>query len=158
MDGTRPWVRPQAVPRYVLKYVPTTLYHHDGVTVTSNSFCVDGHRYPIRELSHVYRVYPPHEPDRFHALITSVLLLGVLLAPALVAGGAGAAAWFGAGATGALAARLIRIRLRPRVAELWGRFRGRPVRLLTTTDQTHFGQVCRALQRARELADRTRLD
>jgi hypothetical protein len=33
--------------------------------------------------------------------------------------------------------------------ELWARMEGQPIRLLHTTDSARFGQVCRALMRAR---------
>jgi hypothetical protein len=39
---------------------------------------------------------------------------------------------------------------RPRLFELWALFRGHRVRLFHTYDVREFGQVCRALTRARE--------
>lgn len=45
--------------------------------------------------------------------------------------------------------------LQPRAYELWARFRGRLVRLFRSRDPREFGQVCRAVVRAREHAGLT---
>lgn len=42
--------------------------------------------------------------------------------------------------------------LQQRTYELWARFRGQVVRLFRSPDAREFGQVCRALTRAREYA------
>lgn len=42
---------------------------------------------------------------------------------------------------------------RRRLFELWAEFRGRPVRLYRCRSERVFGQVCRALLRAREYAE-----
>jgi hypothetical protein len=41
--------------------------------------------------------------------------------------------------------------LQERSYELWARFRGQQVRLFRSDDAREFGQVCRALLRARQL-------
>jgi hypothetical protein len=45
-------------------------------------------------------------------------------------------------------------RLRHRLFELWAQFDGRTVRLFSCHNEREFGQVCRALVRAREYAYR----
>jgi hypothetical protein len=45
--------------------------------------------------------------------------------------------------------------LQPRMYELWARFRGELVQLFRSRDEQEFGQVCRALVRAREYAGLT---
>jgi hypothetical protein len=45
--------------------------------------------------------------------------------------------------------------LQSKLYELWARFRGQQVRVFHCFDQREFGQVCRALTRAREYAGLT---
>jgi len=157
MDKIRPGPRAKT-PRFVIRYVPAVLYHHDGVTVTSQFFQAYGRRYPVRELSRLRRVLPLAEPARCHSLLMTLTVLAVVLAPAIVRSmpAPATATWLGCAALtlAGLSYRLVRLRLRVRrqVCELWARFRGHPVRLFVTSDPAQFSQVCRALQRAREHA------
>lgn len=157
MDKIRPGPRAKT-PRFVIRYVPAVLYHHDGVTVTSHFFQAYGRRYPVRELSRLRRVLRLREPARCHSLLTTLAVLTVVLAPAIVRSTPtpATAPWLGCAALtlAGLSYRLVRLRMRLRrqVCELWARFRGHPVRLFVTSDPAQFSQVCRALQRAREHA------
>ena len=86
------------------------------------------------------------------AVLASLAALGVALATATqclwVRGAILLLAFFAAAAPALILA--MTGRLRPCRYELWGRYGGRPVRLFVTDDERVYGQVTRALRRARE--------
>ncbi|GIG93180.1 hypothetical protein Pen02_81160 [Plantactinospora endophytica] len=114
-------------------------------------FVVEGRRFPVAELSHLQTARGPHE-----SLWATVMALAVALAFAATLTWRGLGGIVGAGLGGAatfvaLGAVLMR-RRRPRTYELWGMYRCRTVLLFVTADERRFGQVARALIRAREVA------
>ncbi|GIG93190.1 hypothetical protein Pen02_81260 [Plantactinospora endophytica] len=114
-------------------------------------FVVEGRRFPVAELSHLQTARGPHE-----SLWATVLALAVALAFAATLtwrglGGIVGATLGGAATFVALGAVLMH-RRRPRTYELWGMYRGQTVLLFVTADERRFGQVTRALIRAREVA------
>ncbi|HEY8534608.1 MAG TPA: DUF6232 family protein [Micromonospora sp.] len=133
-----------------------TLYRQPGIHVTPEWFVVAGRRFPVRELSNLRTTRGA--PDRFTvravtatALVlvavgaalgyrgldrlnatTCLALLGAVFVPALLA-------WVGH-------------RRRPRPYELWGTYRGMDTLLFRSDEERQFGQVTRALVRAREIS------
>src|SRR2546429_6855233 len=154
-----------------------TYYRDDNVHITSVAIHVDGQRYPFGELDGIWRTGRRIAGRRMLGGVAVVLvafgftglvrytwwfsglhrrLEGWLrTGPAAVAV-IGIAVLFVA-MLGVLAfevgLRAIEdIRGHARELQLWASVRGQPVLLLHTNDQTRFGQVCRAIVRARAAA------
>jgi len=133
-----------------------TLYRQPGIHVTPEWFVVAGRKFPVRELSNLrttrgapdrltVRAVGPTAVvlaaigaalgfrglDRLNPAICLALLLAVFVPVAL--------AWIGH-------------RRRPRPYELWGWYRGMDTLLFRSDEERQFGQVTRALRRAREIA------
>ena len=136
---------------------PVDLYRKPGITVTTDVFRVGGRSFPINQLSDLRTARGPHDPLTIRAVaVTAVVLAGIGLA----LGYTGtfyrltAAAYLTLGAA-ALVPVLVAAaghRLRPPAYELWGRYRGTMLLLFTSDQEREFGQVTRAVRRAREAA------
>jgi hypothetical protein len=151
-----------------------TFYRDDQVRITSSAFHVDGHRYPLEDLDGVWRAR--HRLGGRRVLIGLGVLLAAIAFTALVrytwwfgglrrqverwlrAGPASVAAVgflvlllavLGVVAVEAGLIAIEDIRGHARELQLWASIRGEPVLLLSTNDRDRFGQVCRALVRAR---------
>lgn len=133
------------------------LYHQPGVRVTSEALIVAGRRFPVAELTHLQTARGPHDRLTTRAvLLTVAVLVGIGVAlgyagdlyelPAAAYAGLGLAAFVPVGLAAA------GHRWRPPAYELWGRYRGSVVLLFSSDQERQFGQVTRALIRAREAA------
>jgi len=135
-EGERP-----ARPTFV-RSQPGTLLHQPGIRVTGRWFIVGSRRYDVTELSHLRTVRGRHDPLTTRAVVTTGVVLAAvgavmigstaLLVPLVLA-------WLG-------------YRLRPRPFELWADYRGTTIQLFSSDSEREYGQVCRALVRAREIA------
>lgn len=133
------------------------LFDAPGIRVTTESFTVAGRGFALGELTELRTARAPRDPLAFrvvatcaaiwcavglyigyedsthrHGVLTYLVLGGSATVPALVALALG--------------------RLRPPDYELWARYRGRQTLLFRTDQERQFGQVTRALLRAREAA------
>jgi len=139
----------------VAGWAPAPLYRQPGILVTYHVFEVAGRRYAVADLSDLRTARGPQDPFAVRA----VLLAGLIVAAVVTA------VSFGGGPTGLdpatylalLAAACLPVllavvvaRIRPRPFELWGLHYGVMVRLFVTDDERVYGQVTRALRRARE--------
>ncbi|MFY1672885.1 DUF6232 family protein [Plantactinospora sp. WMMB334] len=136
---------------------PVDLYRQPGVRVTSEAFFVAGRKFPITELTHLQTARGPHDRLTLRAVgITAAVLIGIGIAlgytgdlyrlPATTYAGLGLAAFVPVGLA------LAGARWRPPAYELWGRHKGDLVLLFSSDHERQFGQVTRALIRAREAA------
>lgn len=149
-DGSA--TRPPRPPRAA---TPTLLYARPGIVVTAERFTVGRASWPVAELTQVWTTRGPHDRLALRAVgVTGALIggVGVLLG---FTGGLQrltAAAYLTLGTVGLLPVLLVLIgdRWRPPAYELWGRHKGVEVLLFTSDDERQFGQVTRALRRARE--------
>jgi len=130
-------------------------YQQGGITVTDRWFVVAGRRYPLSELSRLRTARGPHD--------TLTIKAGVLTGAVLAAIGALLTALqarplldariylvMAVAALVPLALAMIGYRFRPRPWELWGEFRGTTVQLFYSEAEHEYGQVTRALMRAKE--------
>jgi Family of unknown function (DUF6232) len=132
---------------------PTTVFYptRGGVSVTNRYFTAFGHRYRIDQLSDV--TWGPRSIEtarrtmvRLVAVEALVPVIIVALAPTLVAVLAALGYMlFGTAMIGFAVYRW------PVALEIWAEYRGEPVILYTSTNQTQFHQVKRALSRALEM-------
>ena len=133
------------------------LYREPGVRVTSDAFIVAGRRFTITELTHLQTARGPHDRLTLRAvMVTAAVLIGIGVAlgytgdlyrlPASTYAGLGLAAFVPVGLA------LVGHRWRPPAYELWGRYKGSTVLLFSSDHERQFGQVTRALIRAREAA------
>lgn len=137
---------------------PETLLRQPGILVTDRWFVVGSRRYEVNALSHLRTVRGPHDSLTIKAVVTTGVVLAGLGA-VLTASTSGAGQPIRYGALPALGAALlvpavlavVGSRLRPRPYELWGEYHGLTVQLFYSADERQYGQVCRALVRAREL-------
>ncbi|MGR6321717.1 DUF6232 family protein [Micromonospora soli] len=142
-------------PRSARAAAPTLLYARPGIVVTAERFTVGRASWPVAELTQVWTTRGPHDRLVLRAVgVTAALIggVGVLLG---FTGGLQrltAAAYLALGAVGLLPVLLVVLadRWRPPAYELWGRYRGAEVLLFSSDNERQFGQVTRALQRARE--------
>lgn len=145
--AARPAPRPSAL-----------FYRRAGVVVSGDALQVPGHHYPMAELSNLRSSRRTADPATWWAVLLSGAVLATLGAVVSAAGQP-------AGqdrltypllvvAAGCLAAIGLYARHRARrTYEVWGEFHGRTCLLFATTDIREFGQVTRALRRAREAAE-----
>ncbi|WFE42012.1 DUF6232 family protein [Micromonospora sp. WMMD998] len=134
---------------------PTLLYARPGIVVTGERFTVGRSTWPVAEITQLRTARGPHDRLAARAVGVSAALIasvGVLLG---FTGGLHrltAGAYLTLGAAGLLPLLLVLAgdRWRPPAHELWGRIRGTEVLLFSSDDERQFGQVARALRRARE--------
>ncbi len=127
-----------------------TYYHRAGILVTDRYLTVAGHRYDIAELYDVWTVRGSRDPLGTGASVVAMAVVAIavgwsfsgqptivstaIVAAALVPAGVAVAAW----------------RTRRRHYELWAEYRGGERHILTVLDGEVYGQICRAVIRARE--------
>ncbi|MFG2047998.1 DUF6232 family protein [Micromonospora sp. NPDC048935] len=143
-------------PRTVPGARSTLLYARPGIIVTVDRFTVGRTSYRVADLTHLRTTRGPHDRIAVRAVaITAGMLGGV----GLLLGFTGGLQHLTAGAylilgavfllPGALA--LVGDRWRPPPHELWGWYGGAETLLFSADDERQFGQVTRALLRAREM-------
>lgn len=133
------------------------LYKHGGIEVTREQLVIDGFHYPVIELRNLRIARGARHPITVRAaVITMVVFLGLAATlglaanPAEVSGGTYAA--MGAAFVVPFVLAVLGERLRPRAWELWADHYGITVLLFLTRDERQYGQVTRALLRAKEIA------
>jgi hypothetical protein len=160
MDSTREGVRPKSDRDGRPTFVTTrreTLLRRPGIRVTGRWFIVGSRRYDVSELSHLRTVRGPHDPLTLRAVITTGVVLAAIGA---VMAASSASRPIQLSALPALGAALLvpvvlawmGYKLRPRPFELWAEYRGMTIQLFYSDSEREYGQVCRALVRAREMA------
>jgi hypothetical protein len=152
-DGSA--TRPPRSPKVTVA-APTLLYARPGIVVTVERFTVGRRSFPVAELTDLRTTRGPHDRLAVRAVgVTGAMIggVGVLLG---FTGGlqrltAGAYLTLGVVAVLPVLLVLVGDRWRPPAYELWGRHRGTQVLLFSSDDERQFGQVTRALLRAREV-------
>ncbi|HYN95959.1 MAG TPA: DUF6232 family protein [Pilimelia sp.] len=137
--------------------LPAPLYSQPGIEVTDEWFTVGGFPYPVYELSNLRTARGLRHPFTIRAMVvTTVVLLGIAATlgllgnPAQLPGGtylAIASAFIAPFLFAAIGERIW-----PRSWELWADYYGITVRLFLTDSEQQYGQVTRALLRAKEIA------
>jgi len=133
---------------------PLVFYRRNGIVVTSRHFSAGGYRYDIADLADMVRVRGPRHTAALPGIV--IAAAEALFVVPLFALRGGLLPWLLAVAV-PLAFWVIwtvHVRRCSAQLDLVGRYRGRPVMLLSTRDDMVFGQVTRALQRAIEEAER----
>jgi len=129
------------------------LYHRPGIRVTSEAFIVAGRRFPIAELTHLQTARGPHHRLTVRAVsVTTVVVIGIGVALGYKTPPGDDEGLAGDPDPGPVVLAAVGHRWRPPAYELWGRYRGATVLLFSTDQERQFGQVTRALIRAREAA------
>ncbi|MEU8262388.1 DUF6232 family protein [Micromonospora sp. NPDC048999] len=149
-DGST--TRPPRSPRAT---APTLLYARPGIVVTSERFNVGRNSWRVAELTQLWTARGPHDRLALRVVVVTAALIGTVGVLLGFTGGLQrltATAYLALGAVGLLPLLLVAIgdRWRPPAYELWGRHQGAEVLLFSSDDQRQFGQVARALRRARE--------
>ncbi|MFI6264639.1 DUF6232 family protein [Micromonospora sp. NPDC051006] len=134
----------------------TLLYARPGIIVTVDRFTVGRNTFRIAELTHLRSTRGPHDRVAVRAFATSAVTIGAV---GLLLGFTGGLQRLTAGAYLILGAVLLvpgllvlaGDRWRPPAYELWGIYGGEEVLLFSADDERQFGQVTRALVRAREM-------
>ncbi|MGK5440671.1 DUF6232 family protein [Micromonospora sp. URMC 105] len=132
------------------------LYARPGIVVTTERFTVGRNTFAVADLTHLRVGRGPHDRLAVRAMAVTAALItavGVLLGftgglQRLTAG-----AYLTLGVVFLLPVLLVLAgdRWRPPAYELWGHCGGVEVLLFSSDDEQQFGQVSRALRRAREL-------
>ncbi|MFG1951043.1 DUF6232 family protein [Micromonospora sp. NPDC048830] len=134
---------------------PILLYARPGIVVTADRFTVGSTTWQVADITHLHTSRGPHDRLAVRAVAaTAVVIAGV----GVVLGFAGglerltARAYLALGAVVLLPLLLAAVgdRWRPPPYELWGWYRGVEVLLFSSDDERQFGQVSRAVRRARE--------
>ncbi|WP_410813172.1 DUF6232 family protein [Micromonospora sp. 067-2] len=146
-----------------------TYFDDKSVQVTSTTVRVDGRTYALADITMIWH----HRGTRSWRVLVGRGAIGAALAGPLVAAllGIGVAVWLHRSPTVTIAivgaSVLVGLAVGPvadflfehldrsyargsRQLEIWARWRGQPVRLLSTSDALRFGQIYRAVQRAAE--------
>ncbi|MEV6369468.1 DUF6232 family protein [Micromonospora musae] len=134
----------------------TLLYARPGIVVTIDRFTVGRNTYRVAHLTHLRSTRGPHDRIAVRAVATSGAMIGGV---GLLLGFTGglqrltASAYLIFGAVLLVPALLATVgdRWRPPAYELWGVYQGEEVLLFSADDERQFGQVTRALLRAREM-------
>nr|MDT0658445.1 DUF6232 family protein [Micromonospora sp. DSM 115978] len=134
---------------------PVELYREPGVRVTSELFIVAGRRFPVGELTDLQTARGPRDRLTVRAVLVTAVGLTVIGAALGYAGGlyklsAEAYLILGVAAFVPLLLAVVGNKLRPPAYELWGRYQGATQLLFSSDHERQFGQVTRALLRARE--------
>lgn len=134
---------------------PTLLYARPGIVVTSERFTVGHNSWRVADLTQLWTDRGPHDRLAVRAVMVTAALIGGVGVLLGFTGGLQrltAAAYLALGAVGLLPLALVIIgdRWRPPAYELWGLHQGAEVLLFSSDDERQFGQITRALQRARE--------
>jgi hypothetical protein len=153
----RPAGTPYPTPGDLTAPARFALYRAPGIQVTTDCFTIAGRSFPVRQLSDLRTARGRHDPLTVRsAVATAVVLAGVGVALGYTGElrRLGAASYLGLGVAALLPVLLALLgsRLRPPDYELWGRYEGQTVLLFSSDHEREFGQVSRALLRAREAA------
>lgn len=129
-----------------------TYYQRAGISVTDHYLTVGGRRYEVAELYDVWTVRGPRDPLGVGAAVVAMMVLATAVAWSyygrpMISAGVAAIALIPAGLA------LTAWKTRRRHYELWADYRGTDVQVLTVLDGEVYGQICRALIRAREARD-----
>ncbi|WBB66788.1 DUF6232 family protein [Micromonospora sp. WMMD812] len=155
MSPERATTRAPRSPR-VTEAKTTLLYARPGIIVTVDRFTVGRNTFRVAELTHLRSTRGPHDRIAVRAVATSGVAIGGV---GVLLGFTGGLQRLTAGAYLILGAvllvpALIAVagdRWRPPAYELWGLYRGDEVLLFSADEERQFGQVTRALVRAREM-------
>ncbi|MEV6695266.1 DUF6232 family protein [Micromonospora sp. NPDC051196] len=135
---------------------PTLLYARPGIIVTADRFTVGSTSWRVAELTHLHTTRGPHDRVATRAALVSAAVIGAIGLALGFTGGlqrltAGAYLLLGAVFLVPVLLAAAGDRWRPPAYELWGQ-RGDVTELLfSSDDERQFGQVSRALRRAREI-------
>ncbi|PZG14914.1 hypothetical protein C1I95_20680 [Micromonospora craterilacus] len=148
--------RPPRSPRGATGNESTLLYARPGIVVTVDRFTVGRTSWRVAELTHLHTTRGPHDRVATRAVLVSAV---VIVSIGLLLGFTGGLQRLTAGAYLLLGAVfLVPVllaaagdRWRPPAYELWGRRGGVDELLFSSDDEHQFGQVTRALRRAREM-------
>lgn len=129
-----------------------TFLDRNGFRITDSWFVTPVHRFAVRDLREVWAMSGPRDPIALHSAKAAavVLVLGGLASPYLDFLG-----WLGFCVALAVTVviGLAALRTRPRRQELWARYQGMALQIFGSDDPVWFNQVCRALNRARQVND-----
>lgn len=133
------------------------LYQQPGILVTTEWFIAAGRQFPVDELTHLRTARGPHHPMVVRAvLVTGAVLaaIGAALSFTHNANDLSAGTYLALGAAAFVPVLLASVgqRMRPRAFELWAQYRGQAVLVFSSDHEREYGQVTRALIRAREMA------
>jgi hypothetical protein len=171
-DGTRPAGEEDDVEHFPVRPAPRqapgsgpagrpalTLYQRPGVLVTREVFEAGGRRYRVADLRRLRTARGRQNP----VAVRAAVLAGAVLAAVGVGFTVGrdpvgpsrdTYLILAVSALLPLVAWLVARRQARRAQQLWGEYLGGTVLLFATVDEREFGQVTRALQRAREAVRR----
>jgi hypothetical protein len=129
-------------------------YDHNGVQVVGGLLITPYGEYHVGELYGLATVRGPFHPFVTYTVGASALFLVAVGVSWPLFGGDAAVAWLGVAAVAVvpIAMTLALLRFKPRAYQLWAYYRGERGPVFWTRDETVYGQVCRALVRAREAA------
>ncbi|MFV2020268.1 DUF6232 family protein [Micromonospora sp. LOL_023] len=138
------------------RYPGPAFYRQPGICVTPEWFIVAGRRFAIRSLTELRTARGPRDRLTGRAVaVTAVVLAGIAMTIGFTKSLHEVSA---GGYLALLVAAFIPVccawigdRLRPRPFELWGRHEGLMVILFSTDEERQYGQVSRAVMRAREM-------
>ncbi|RKN42053.1 DUF6232 family protein [Micromonospora endolithica] len=148
--------RPHRTPHGPGGTTDTLLYARPGIIVTVERFTVGRSSWRVAELTHLRTGRGPHDRIAARAVVVTAGMIGGVGLLLGFAGGlhrltAGAYLILGAVFLVPVLLAVAGDRWRPPAYELWGRRDGTDVLLFTSDDERQFGQVTRALRRAREM-------
>lgn len=127
-----------------------TFLDRNGILITRSWFDTSVHRFAVRDLDEVWAMSGPRDPIAIYAAKATalVLVIAALAAPSMDAYG-----WIGVCVVLAITVGtgLVSLRMRPRPQELWARYQGYAIQIFRSNDPVWFNQVCRALNRARQV-------
>ncbi|WP_433387178.1 DUF6232 family protein [Micromonospora sp. KLBMP9576] len=134
----------------------TLLYARPGIIVTVDRFTVGRNSWQVAELTHLDIGRGPHDRVAVRAVaVTGAMIVGVGLLLGFTGGlqrlTAGAYLVLGLVFLLPVLVAAVGDRWRPPAYELWGQRRGARMLLFSSDDERQFGQVTRALRRAREM-------
>ncbi|MDG4795952.1 DUF6232 family protein [Micromonospora sp. WMMD1082] len=147
--------RPPRTPRGAGREA-TLLYARPGIIVTVDRFTVGRSSWRVAELTHLHSTRGPHDRVATRAVLVSALMIGGVGLLLGFTGGlqrltAGAYLLLGAVFLVPVLLAVAGDRWRPPAYELWGRRAGTDELLFSSDDEQQFGQVSRAVRRAREM-------
>ena len=124
--------------------------------MTVDRFTVASTSYRVADLTHLWTTRGPHDRIAVRAVVVTAAMIGGV---GLLLGFTGGLQRLTAGAYLILGAvfllpatlALVGARWRPPAYELWGWYRGAELLLFSADDERQFGQVTRAVRRAREM-------
>lgn len=134
-----------------------TLYEEPGIHLTPEMLVIAGRQFPVAELSHLRTVRGPHHPIVVRSVVATGLVLVVIGVTASLTSHLhqlSPATYLALGTAAFVPVLIAAIgqRLRPRAFELWAQYQGQQVLVFSSDHERQYGQVTRALLRAREIS------